>query len=240
MQGDVGSKAGCGKLYEAVAAQTDVVDVLVNCAGVMRNYKNPTTDVNNIDAVTKMMWDGHDDDDFNYTNQSESCSESPNPVNINGVYFTTVAFVPLLQKSSLKSVVVIASIAGLILQRAFGSVSYGASKAATLHTANLLAGRLSPAKIRVNTICPGIFPSEMTGTSASGLAYDIGAVPEKAAARSVVGRPGLPHEIVGPVLLLGSRAGSYMDGANLTVDGGRTLAAGINEGIRLPEDQYVN
>jgi NAD(P)-dependent dehydrogenase (short-subunit alcohol dehydrogenase family) len=65
-------------------------------------------------------------------------------VNINGVYFTTVAFIPLLVKSDLKSVIVIASIAGLILQRAFGSVSYGASKAGALHTANLLAGRLSP------------------------------------------------------------------------------------------------
>lgn len=59
--GDVGSKAGCKKLYEDVAAQTKVVsnsavngagadiqvDVLVNCAGVMKNYKNPTDQPNN-------------------------------------------------------------------------------------------------------------------------------------------------------------------------------------------------
>lgn len=45
--GDVGSKAGCKKLYEDIAKQTDVVDVLVNCAGVMKNYRNPTTDVDN-------------------------------------------------------------------------------------------------------------------------------------------------------------------------------------------------
>jgi NAD(P)-dependent dehydrogenase (short-subunit alcohol dehydrogenase family) len=55
-----------------------------------------------------------------------------------------VAFVPLLLKSDLRSVVVIASIAAAILQRAMGSVSYGASKAGTLHTANMLATRLSP------------------------------------------------------------------------------------------------
>lgn len=98
------------------------------------------------------------------------------------------------------------------------------------------------AKIRVNTICPGIFPSEMTGTSAAagGHKYDIADGASKAAARSVVGRPGQPHEIVGPVLLLGSRAGSYMDGAVLTVDGGRALAAGINEGLRIPDELYVN
>lgn len=67
----MGSKAGCKQLYEDVAKQTDVVDVLINCAGVMKNYRNPTTDINNIEAVTKMMWEGHDDDDFNYTNQSK-------------------------------------------------------------------------------------------------------------------------------------------------------------------------
>jgi len=82
----------------------------------------------------------------------------------------------------------------------------------------------------------------MTGTSAAagGHKYDINDGANKAAARSVVGRPGLPHEIVGPVLLLGSRAGSYMDGAMLTVDGGRALSAGINEGLRLPEHLYFN
>ncbi|BEJ12977.1 hypothetical protein CspHIS471_0301510 [Cutaneotrichosporon sp. HIS471] len=230
--GDVSTKAGCKKLYDDIAKLTDVVDVLVNCAGVMKSYRNPTSDVDNIDAVAKMLWEGCDDDDFNYTNQ----------ININGVYFTTVAFIPLLMKSDLKSVVVIASIAGHILQRAVGSVSYGASKAGTMHTANLLAGRLSPGKIRVNTICPGIFPSEMTGVSAAegGHKYDIGKGAQMAAARSVVGRPGMPHEIVGPVMLLGSRAGSYMDGATLVIDGGRALAAGMNEGVRIKEELIIN
>ncbi|BEJ09798.1 hypothetical protein CcaverHIS641_0607130 [Cutaneotrichosporon cavernicola] len=216
--------------------RTEVLDAAVQLikpqAGKGGDIVAPTSDVDNIEAVAKMLWEGCEDDDFNYTNQ----------ININGVYFTTVAFIPLLMKSDLKSVVVIASIAGHILQRAVGSVSYGASKAGTMHTANLLAGRLSPAKIRVNTICPGIFPSEMTGVSASegGHKYDISKGAEMAAARCVVGRPGMPHEIVGPVMLLGSRAGSYMDGATLVVDGGRALSAGMNEGVRIKEELIIN
>lgn len=98
------------------------------------------------------------------------------------------------------------------------------------------------AKIRVNTISPGIFPSEMTasGPASAAESYSLVEPSEKAARRSLIGRSGYPHEIVGPVLLLGSRAGSYMDGANLVVDGGRTMAAGANDGVRIAEDLYVN
>ncbi|OWZ27331.1 hypothetical protein LQV05_002408 [Cryptococcus neoformans] len=231
IQGDVSTKEGCKAIADALSAKESKLDALINCAGVMRAYKTTIKDHNNPDEVEKLLWEGHDDDDFNYSNA----------ININGPYFMTCALVPLLRKSDLRSVVIIASIAGLANQRATGSVSYGVSKAAAIHLGKLLAGRLHPLKIRVNTICPGIFPSEMTGKNdaGQGLEYDIGEIPTKAAKRSTVGRPGLPEEIVGPVLLLSSKAGGYFDGAMLTVDGGRLMGAGIHDGLRLPEDTYL-
>lgn len=231
IRGDVGTKEGCKAIADALSTKETKLDILINCAGVMRAYKTAIKNHDNPDEVEKLLWDGHDDDDFNYSNS----------ININGPYFMTCALIPLLRKSDLRSVVIIASIAGLANQRAMGSVSYGVSKAAAIHLGKLLAGRLHPLKIRVNTICPGIFPSEMTGKNdvGQGLEYDIGEGPSKAAKRSTVGRPGLPEEIVGPVLLLSSKAGGYFDGAMLTVDGGRLMGAGIHDGLRLPEDTYI-
>ncbi|WVQ97973.1 hypothetical protein IAU59_005093 [Kwoniella sp. CBS 9459] len=231
IQGDVSTKEGCGALAEAIAAKESKIDTLINCAGVMRGWRQSIDNHDDPDQVQKLLWEGHEDDDFNYSNS----------INVNGVYFTTAALVPLLRKSDSPSVVVIASIAGLANQRAMGTVSYGVSKAATIHLSTLLAGRLHPMKIRVNTICPGIFPSEMTGKSASteGHTYNMADGAAKAAKRSTVGRPGNPEEIVGPVLLLSTKAGGYIDGAILTVDGGRLMGAGINDGLRLPEDTYI-
>ncbi|RSH83407.1 uncharacterized protein EHS24_007091 [Apiotrichum porosum] len=232
IQGDVSSKDAVAKVFEAISAQTDVVDVLVNCAGVVRPHRGGTiADVNDINKIQKALWDGHDDEDWQYTSA----------INTNAVYFMSVAFVPLLLKSEVRSIINIASIAGIMLARALASVSYGTTKAGTIHMTKLLAGRFSPAKIRVNCICPGIFPSEFTGSlgGATGHAYQVTEGARKAALRSIVGRPGLPEEVGGPCVLLGSNAGGFMNGAVLVVDGGRCLVAGINDGIKMPDDQYM-
>ncbi|WWC86996.1 uncharacterized protein L201_001878 [Kwoniella dendrophila CBS 6074] len=228
IQGDVSTKEGCKAIADAISAKESKIDVLINCAGVMAGWRSKITNHDDPDQVTNLLWEGHEDDDFNYSNSS--------------VYFITAALIPLLRKSDNDpSVVVIASIAGLANQRAMGTVSYGVTKV-TIHLGKLLAGRLHPLKIRVNTICPGIFPSEMTGksdTGGEGHGYNLGEAAEKAAKRSTAGRPGHPEEIVGPVLLLSSKAGGYMNNALLTVDGGRLMGAGINDGLRLPEDTYI-
>jgi NAD(P)-dependent dehydrogenase (short-subunit alcohol dehydrogenase family) len=83
------------------------------------------------------------------------------------VYFTTVAFLPLLQKASEKrgklypSVIVISSMSG-IMRHAQGHFSYNAAKGATVHLTKLMSAEFQKLDIRVNSIAPGYFPSEMT------------------------------------------------------------------------------
>jgi NAD(P)-dependent dehydrogenase (short-subunit alcohol dehydrogenase family) len=103
-------------------------------------------------------------------------------------------------------------------------------------------GSLDRFKIRVNTILPGIFPSEMTGVSAKPDLSDlIESNPQaaKAVARCPAGRAGAETEIVGPCLFLASAAGGYMNNARITVDGGRLMAAGSNDGVRMEDWTYV-
>lgn len=94
-------------------------------------------------------------------------------------------------------------------------------------------------KIRVNTICSGIFPSEMTGTTTGKHEYAINHQAEKAALRCTSGRPGRAEEMVGPVILLSSPGGAYTNGALLTVDGGHLLGVFIHDSIRMPDNPYT-
>ena len=92
---------------------------------------------------------------------------------------------------------------------------YGAAKAALLQWTRYLACELGPQGIRVNEISPGAFPSEGFQIANPECARQlIGKVP--------LGRFGKPSELKGPVVFLASAASSYVNGANLVVDGGWT------------------
>ncbi|KAE9579225.1 Rhamnolipids biosynthesis 3-oxoacyl-[acyl-carrier-protein] reductase [Colletotrichum fructicola] len=226
--GDVGTKHGCAQLVEQIEQREKHIDVLINNAGLPGSITYPAWDPNDADAVQEGLWKSLDDDSF----------ASTNSVNISGVYFTTVGFVPLLRRSPDPSVIVIASLAAVMNQRAMGTLTYATSKAAALHLSKLLAGRFHPMKIRVNAVLPGIFPSEMTTTNKSSASASLNHFATAAAKRCTAGRAGLPEEIVGPCLMLSSKAGGYMNGGCIMVDGGRAMGGSINDGIRMPEDTY--
>jgi NAD(P)-dependent dehydrogenase (short-subunit alcohol dehydrogenase family) len=101
---------------------------------------------------------------------------------------------------------------------AIGYASYSASKAALHQLTRSLALELVPHNIRVNAIAPGWFETEMNRdyfASEAGRAYQ---------ARLPPGRLGELTELLGPALLLVSRAGSYINGVVLPVDGGHAVA----------------
>ncbi|KAF4631062.1 hypothetical protein G7Y89_g7072 [Cudoniella acicularis] len=87
-------------------------------------------------------------------------------MNVFSVYLTTVVFLPLLQVAKearghlSPSVIVISSMSGLT-SHAQGHFSYNAAKGATVHLSKLMSYEFKKAGIRVNSITPGYFPSEM-------------------------------------------------------------------------------
>ncbi|KAL7411419.1 hypothetical protein BDY24DRAFT_396713 [Mrakia frigida] len=209
LQGSVSSKEDILKIKEAyVKAGGERLDVLVNCAGVMKTIP-VKYDVDDVEKLEDALWSPEwSDFDVSFA------------TNITAMYFVSVAFLPFLRLSDSPSITNICSIAAYSLSRKAGTPSYGPSKAGAVQLTQQLAARFMPFKIRVNALCPGLMPSEMTAKTAAEmeagpLGPTIATIPLK--------RVGHETEIAGPVLFLSSKAGGYVDGSVLVVDGGRLM-----------------
>lgn len=109
------------------------------------------------------------------------------------------------------SIINVASVLGLGVQP--GLASYCASKGAVIQLTRAMAIDLTKHRIRVNAVAPGWFKTELNEAffeSAAGMDY---------VARMPARRLGQIEELVGPVILLASDAGSFMNGAVVVVDG---------------------
>ena len=138
------------------------------------------------------------------------------------------ALVPLLEQGAVRdggtsAVVNVASMYGVVSPdpSVYGDsgknnpAHYGATKAGMIQLTRYLACHLSPGRIRVNSVSPGPFPDKTVDPGIPGF-Y------EKLAARVPMGRCGEPEEAAGPVVFLLSQAASYVNGADLAIDGGWT------------------
>ena len=187
---DLSSMEGVSALSEAVSRTEGKLDILVNNAGAA--WGAP------IDEFPESGWD------------------KVMNLNVKGVFFLTQALLPLLRKSGSADdparVINIGSIDGLrvpILQ----NYVYSASKAAVHMLTRHLAHHLVDDHVTVNAIAPGPFPSQMTK-----FMFEMG---EDVVAQNVpLGRAGRPDDVAGAALYLSSRAGSYLTGAIIPVDGG--------------------
>ena len=138
--------------------------------------------------------------------------------NMKAPFFLTQALKPLLSKAGetqLAKVINIASIDGIMVNP-LETYSYAASKAGLIHLTKRMATHLIKHHIVVTAIAPGAFASEMNRAARDHA--------EEVSKHIPSGRIGVDEDMAGAAIFLASRAGDYVVGQTLAVDGGVTLS----------------
>lgn len=139
-------------------------------------------------------------------------------LNLKTPFFLTQALTPLLRKATadhLAKVINIASIDGISVNPQ-ETYSYAASKAGLIQLTRRMALKLAPERIMVSAIAPGAFASNMNKVARDHA--------DETAKRIPAGRIGRDEDMAGAAIYLASRAGDYVVGSTLVVDGGVTHA----------------
>ncbi|WWC65800.1 uncharacterized protein I303_108422 [Kwoniella dejecticola CBS 10117] len=217
LEGDVGTKQGVVDVYEKVSKLTDRLDYLVNNAGYSANWRVYSSDLNDPVGLEKMLWSIEDVDFANMT-----------AIHVAGPYLLAVKFIPLFKNSKDACVTNITSLASHFLNRAVCEYAYAQSKAAETHLTDLMAAGLTPFNIRVNSIAPGLFISQLT-TGKSDKDASLAPVGQNQIQNIPKGRHGYWEEVAGAALMLASPAGSYMNAADIIIDGGWRLLSSAKD-----------
>ncbi len=187
---DLSSEAGARALAEAFAGREPALHVLVNNAGA--NWGAPLAEY------------------------PESGWDKVMSLNVKGVFYLTRHLLPRLEQAVRPGdparVINVGSIDGLHVPL-LETYAYSASKAAVHHLTRVLARRLAPQGITVNAVAPGPFESKMMAETLRRFGQEI-------RASCPLGRIGEPEDMAGVALYLASRAGAYVTGAVIPVDGG--------------------
>ncbi|GAA4350834.1 SDR family oxidoreductase [Variovorax defluvii] len=139
-------------------------------------------------------------------------------LNLKTPFFLTKALTPMLKKAAtdhLAKVINIASIDGISVNPQ-ETYSYAASKAGLIQLTRRMALRLARDRIVVSAIAPGAFASSMNKDARDRAEEIQGRIP--------AGRIGEPEDMAAAAIYLASRAGDYVMGSTLVVDGGVTHA----------------
>ena len=196
---DVSSTESIRSCFQTVYDKYGRIDVLVNCATYGAGYG-------------KGSWlEYMDDPTFNRGVDGAL-----------GVVFRGLREVIPFMKQTGGSIINYCSMYGVVAPdlRIYGDnegrqpANYGAGKAGVAQLTRYAAGDLAHYGIRVNCVTPGPFPNPAV--------HEDPAFIEQLAKKTMLGRPGVAHEIAGAILLLASDASSFMTGTNITIDGGWT------------------
>jgi NAD(P)-dependent dehydrogenase (short-subunit alcohol dehydrogenase family) len=139
-------------------------------------------------------------------------------INVKGVFCVTQRFLPQLRAAASADdparVINVGSVDGIRVPP-LETYAYSAAKAGVHMLTRHLARKLAPDHITVNAIAPGPFESKMMA-----FALDDPVTREVVAGEVPLGRIGRPEDMAGAAIYLSSRAGAYLTGAVIPVDGG--------------------
>lgn len=141
-------------------------------------------------------------------------------VNLTGTFNTCQAASRRMLAQGSGAMITLASVGGLGAHYEIPA-AYGAAKAGIVNLTQHMALRWGRRGVRVNCLAPGWFPSEMTD-----FVLEMPPFRQRLVDQTAAGRIGDPTELVGPLMLLASDAGSFMTGATLAVDGGASASLG--------------
>lgn len=148
--------------------------------------------------------------------------------NLTSLHVAAQAVLPSMRARKSGNILITSSIAG-IRDVGYPHLAYGATKAAALHFARLLAGEVARDGIRVNAIVAGLIDTPRIGVTLAN-AYGDRTEAELRAARDAqcpMGRMGRAEEVAEAAVFLASDRASYITGTELVVDGG--LSASIRQ-----------
>jgi NAD(P)-dependent dehydrogenase (short-subunit alcohol dehydrogenase family) len=187
---DLSTEAEARRLADAIAEREPALHILVNNAGA--NWGAPLAEFPD-EAWDKVL-----------------------ALNVKAIFHLTRALLPQLEKAASAAdparVINIGSIDGLQVPD-LDTFAYSASKAAVHHLTRVLAKKLAPKRITVNAVAPGPFESKM-------MAQTLRSFGKLIVESCPLKRIGEPEDMAGVAIYLASRAGAYVTGAVIPVDGG--------------------
>ena len=190
---DVSTIEGMKKLADDISSRESALHILVNNAGTLADAP--------IDDFSEDQWDSVLD------------------LNLKTPFFLLQKLLPLLRAGGTaehpSSVINIGSV-GALKVGPREVYSYQASKGAIHWLTKSLAKKLAPERITVNAIAPGFFESDMTVIKDDAMRQMVESMVPR-------GRTGTPEDMAGATLFLASRAGAYVTGSVIAVEGGLSI-----------------